>query len=310
MELKEISPDNTTIGWVGTGVMGAPMCRHVVEGGYRTHVFNRTKGKAEGLIKAGAVWAGSPKEVAGVADVVFTIVGFPSDVREVYYGKNGIFEGLRPGTLLIDMTTTEPTLAVEINKAAADKGCDSIDAPVSGGDIGAIDAKLSIMVGGDDSSVESAMPLLRLLGDKIAYQGGPGSGQHTKMCNQIVVAGTMIGVCESLLYASKSGLDVGKALESISKGAASSWILDNLAPRIVKRDFAAGFYVEHFIKDMGIALKEAERMGIVLPGLALVNRLYVAVQEQGHGRLGTQAIILALEDIAENLAEETSNVED
>jgi len=298
MQIENINPSETTIGWIGTGVMGGSMCQHIIDHGYRTIVSNRTKEKAQKLLDSGAVWADSPREVAERADVVFTIVGFPSDVREVYFGDNGIMNGIKAPKILIDMTTTKPSLAIEIYNAVKPKGASFIDAPVSGGDIGAKNATLSIMVGGDKDAVNIVMPLLKLLGKKIVYQGGPGSGQHTKMSNQIVVAGTMIGVCESLIYAYKAGLDAETMLASISEGAASSWILSNLAPRILKRDFNPGFFVEHFIKDMEIALEEAAKMDISLPGLALVNQLYVATKAQGHGRLGTQALILALESIS------------
>jgi len=271
------------------------MCMHLVKAGYRTTVYTRTKKKAEGLIKAGAVWAKSPKDAASKSDVIFTIVGFPHDVREVYFGRDGIFEGLRKGSILADMTTTEPSLAEEIYAAAKKSGASAVDAPVSGGDIGAREGKLSIMAGGDKKTIDAVMPLLGLMGKNIVYQGGAGSGQHAKMCNQIMAASLMIGMCETLLYAHKSGLDPETMLKSVSRGAAACWMLDNLAPRVLKRDFSPGFYVEHFIKDMGIALKEADRMNLVLPGLSLVRQLYVAARAQGHGRKGTQALMLALE---------------
>ncbi|HKQ33491.1 MAG TPA: NAD(P)-dependent oxidoreductase, partial [Thermodesulfobacteriota bacterium] len=266
--------------------------------GYKTVVFNRTRKKAEGLIKAGAAWAKSPEDAASKSDVIFTIVGFPGDVREVYFGKNGIFEGLRKGSVVVDMTTTEPSLAVEIYSAAKKAGALAVDAPVSGGDIGAREGKLSIMAGGDRRTFDALMPLFGLMGKNIVYQGGPGSGQHTKMCNQIMAASLMIGMCETLLYAYKAGLDPETMLMSVGRGAAACWMLDNLAPRVLRRDFSPGFYVEHFIKDMGIALGEAERMGLVLPGLSLVRQLYVAAKAQGHGRKGTQALLLALESIS------------
>ena len=296
--MKSINPSQTRIGWVGTGVMGASMCQHLITHGYQTVVYNRTKDKAERLLDAGAAWAGSPRDVANGADIIFTIVGFPSDVREVYLGDNGLLGGMNDSKVFIDMTTTKPSLAIELYYVARQKGASFIDAPVSGGDVGARNASLSIMIGGDKEIVDSVMPLLRLLGKKIVYQGGPGSGQHTKMCNQIVVAGTMIGVCESLIYAYKAGLDVETMLSSVTEGAASSWLLNNLAPRILRRDFEPGFFVEHFIKDMEIALEEASRMNLSLPGLALVNQLYVAAKAQGYGRLGTQALMLALESIS------------
>jgi 3-hydroxyisobutyrate dehydrogenase len=298
MATMKISPDKTRVGWIGTGVMGASMCMHLVKAGYKTVVFNRTRKKADGLIKVGAAWAKSPEDAASKSDVIFTIVGFPKDVREVYFGKDGIFEGLRKGSVVVDMTTTEPSLAVEIYSAAKKAGASAVDAPVSGGDIGAREGKLSIMAGGDRKTFDDLSPLFGLMGKNIVYQGGPGSGQHTKMCNQIMAASLMIGMCETLLYAYKAGLDPETMLMSVGRGAAACWMLDNLAPRVLKRDFSPGFYVEHFIKDMGIALGEAERMGLVLPGLSLVRQLYVAAKAQGHGRKGTQALLLALESIS------------
>lgn len=297
--MAKVSPKRTTIGWIGTGVMGSPMCLHLIKKHYKAIVNNRTKRKAKQLIENGAKWAQSPKVVAENADVIFTIVGFPRDVRQVYLGKDGIIEGLKKGSVLVDMTTTEPSLAEEIYEEARRKGASSVDAPVSGGDIGAQAGTLSIMVGGDKDAVNTVMPLLKFMGDNIVHQGGAGKGQHAKMCNQIMASALMIGMCETLLYGYKAGLDLNTMLSSVSKGAAASWMLDNLAPRIVKRDFRPGFYVEHFIKDMGIALNEAERMNLMLPGLSLVNQLYIAAKAQGHGRKGTQALLLALEKISD-----------
>ncbi|MCZ6468757.1 MAG: NAD(P)-dependent oxidoreductase [Candidatus Dadabacteria bacterium] len=297
--MAKVSPKRTTIGWIGTGVMGSPMCLHLIKKHYKAIVNNRTKRKAKQLIDNGAKWAQSPKAVAENADVIFTIVGFPKDVRQVYFGKDGIIEGLKKGSVLVDMTTTEPSLAEEIYEEARRKGASSVDAPVSGGDIGAQAGTLSIMVGGDKDAVNTVMPLLKFMGDNIVHQGGAGKGQHAKMCNQIMASALMIGMCETLLYGYKAGLDLNTMLSSVSKGAAASWMLDNLAPRIVKRDFRPGFYVEHFIKDMGIALNEAERMNLMLPGLSLVNQLYIAAKAQGHGRKGTQALLLALEKISD-----------
>ena len=297
--MAKVSPKRTTIGWIGTGVMGSPMCLHLIKKHYKAIVNNRTKRKAKQLIENGAKWAQAPKAVAENADVIFTIVGFPKDVRQVYLGKDGIIEGLKKGGVLVDMTTTEPSLAEEIYEEARRKGASSVDAPVSGGDIGAQAGTLSIMVGGDKDAVNTVMPLLKFMGDNIVHQGGAGKGQHAKMCNQIMASALMIGMCETLLYGYKAGLDPNTMLSSVSKGAAASWMLDNLAPRIVKRDFKPGFYVEHFIKDMGIALKEAERMNLMLPGLSLVNQLYIAAKAQGHGRKGTQALLLALEKISD-----------
>ncbi len=296
--MKQID-QSTTIGWVGTGVMGAAMLARIQEARYGCTVYTRTRDKAQPLLNAGAQWADSPRAVAEQCDVVFTIVGFPADVREVYFGESGLLSGAKEGAILVDMTTTEPSLAVEIYQAAQQQQVHTIDAPVSGGDVGAKNGTLSIMVGGGKEAVDTVMPLLNLMGKNIVYQGEAGAGQHTKMCNQITIAGTMIGVCESLLYAYRAGLDLPTMLQSISGGAAACWTLNNLAPRIVQRNFDPGFYVEHFIKDMGIALQEANRMGLSMPGLALVKQLYEAVQAQGHGKLGTHALMLALEQDVE-----------
>ena len=293
-----VAPGETKIGWIGTGVMGRWMCQHLMDCGYSATVHNRTKERAQPLLDAGATWADSSREVTAASDVIFTIVGFPPDVRDVYLGENGILKGAKSGSIIVDMTTTEPSLAKEIYDQARTRGIASVDAPVSGGDVGAREARLSIMVGGDEDAVKSVMPLFEAMGKNIVHQGGAGAGQHTKMCNQIAIAGTMIGVCESLLYGHKAGLDLETMLSSISGGAAACWTLDNLAPRILKRNFDPGFFVEHFIKDMGIALDESKKMGLSLPGLALVHQLYLAVQAQGHGRLGTHALTLALEQMS------------
>ncbi len=296
--IKEVHPSQIKIGWVGTGVMGRWMCQHVIDLGYTATIFTRTKSKADPLLKAGATWANSPAEVAESSDIIFTIVGFPDDVRQVYLGENGILTTAKLGSIVVDMTTTEPSLAVEVHQAARAQGISSIDAPVSGGDVGAREARLAIMIGGDKEVVDAIHPLFEAMGQNIVYQGEAGSGQHTKMCNQITIAGTMIGVCEALLYGAKAGLDLEIMLSTISKGAAGCWSLENLAPRVLKRNFDPGFFVEHFIKDMGIALDEAKRMGISLPGLSLVHQLYLATQAQGHGRLGTHALMLALEKLS------------
>ncbi len=296
--MSSTAPQQTRIGWIGTGVMGRSMCGHLIAAGFPTTVYSRTREKAEALLAAGASWAAAPAEVAERSDVVFTMVGFPQDVRDVYFSENGVLKGARRGALLIDMTTTEPTLAREIHARAVERGCGAVDAPVSGGDVGARNKTLSIMVGGDNDAVARAMPLFQILGKNIVHQGGPGAGQHTKMCNQIVIAGTMIGVCESLVYAYRAKLNPESMLESIRSGAAGCWTLENLAPRVLKGNFEPGFIVEHFIKDMGIALSEAQQMGLAMPGLALVHQLYLALKAQGHGRRGTQALVLALEHIS------------
>ena len=293
-----MTPSHSRIGWIGTGVMGASMCGHLLQAGYPVTLYSRTRAKAQPLLERGASWADSPRAVAEQSTVIITMVGFPRDVRDVYFGPAGILAGARPGSILIDMTTTEPALSREIEAAASAKELLTIDAPVSGGDLGARNATLSIMVGGQREIVERVRPMLERLGKKIVYQGGSGAGQHTKLCNQIVIAGTMVGVCESLLYGFKAGLDLSQMLDSIRGGAAACWTLDNLAPRILQRNFDPGFFVEHFIKDMGIALDEAKRMNLTLPGLTLVHGLYQRVHALGHGRSGTHALMLALEDLA------------
>ena len=284
----------TRVGWIGTGVMGAPMCGHLIASGYPVTVFNRTPERARGLLERGAAWAESPQAVAQHADVVFTMVGFPDDLREIVLGPAGTLAGAGHGTILVDMTTSEPSLAREIYEAARARGVASLDAPVSGGDVGARAAGLSIMVGGDRDAFERVAPLLRCLGATIVHQGPAGAGQHTKMVNQILVASGMVAVSEALLYAHQAGLDLPTVLQSVSGGAAGSWSLTHYAPRILARDFAPGFRVDHFVKDMGIALAEARRMRLSLPGLALVEQLYLALVAQGDGRQGTHALVLAL----------------
>ena len=290
--------NNTRIGWIGTGVMGNSMFGHLLSAGYKGAVFNRTKSKAQPSIEKGADWKENPGLVAGSSDIIFTIVGFPDDVRQVYFAENGLIEGLSEGKIVVDMTTTSPSLAIEIYNAVKLKGASAIDAPVSGGDVGARNATLSIMAGGDNKIFEKLIPVFEIMGKKISYTGNAGTGQHTKMANQITIASTMIGVCESLIYGMKAGLNPDSMLEAISGGAAACWTLNNLAPRIVKNDYEPGFYVTHFIKDMGIALDEAKRMGIVLPGLALVHQLYLSVKAKGYGMKGTQALMLALKELS------------
>jgi 3-hydroxyisobutyrate dehydrogenase len=287
----------TRVGWIGTGVMGRWMCQHLMTKGFSATIFNRTKDKPDvkALLDAGAAWAESPSAVAEKSDVVFAIVGFPPDVREVFLGPSGALAGSRPGTILVDMTTSEPSLAVEIGRACAAKQVGCLDAPVSGGDVGAKNATLSIMIGGDAEVVSAVEPLFRCMGETIIHQGPAGSGQHTKMVNQILIASNMIAVCEALLYAYKAGLDLETVFKSVSKGAAGSKALEVLGPRIMAHNYEPGFYVEHFVKDMGIALAEARRMNLCLPGLALASQLYNAVVAQGYGRKGTQALMLALQ---------------
>jgi 3-hydroxyisobutyrate dehydrogenase len=294
VNVVQVEPGKTRIGWIGTGVMGTSMCGHLLEAGFAATVYSRTRSKAESLLAKGATWAENPKAVAEQSDVVFAIVGFPQDVRDVMLGPDGALAGSGPGNILVDMTTSQPSLAIEIAEAARAKGVYSIDAPVSGGDVGAREARLSIMIGGEQSAVDALQPCWEAMGKTIVRQGGPGAGQHTKMVNQTLIATNMIGVCEALLYAYRAGLELNTVMQSVSSGAAGSWSLSNLGPRIIGNNFDPGFFVEHFIKDMGIALAESKRMGLSMPGLALANQLYLSLQALGHGRDGTHALHLAL----------------
>ena len=288
-----IEAGKTRIGWIGTGVMGSSMVGHLMQAGFSATVYNRTRSRAEALLEQGATWADSPRAVAETSDIIFSIVGFPSDVRDVVLGDNGALAGCQSGNVLVDMTTSDPSLAVEIYEAAQARGVDSVDAPVSGGDVGAKNGTLSIMIGGESAVVEALQPCWDAMGKTVVHQGGPGAGQHTKMVNQILIATNMIGVCEAMLYGQKAGLDLPTVMESVGSGAAGSWSLSNLGPRIMDNNFDPGFFVEHFIKDMGIALAEGQSMGLSLPGLALAHQLYLALQAQGHGRDGTHALQLA-----------------
>ncbi|MCA9058513.1 MAG: NAD(P)-dependent oxidoreductase [Planctomycetaceae bacterium] len=294
MSVPRIVPGKTRIGWIGTGVMGSSMCGHLIKAGFSATVSTRTRAKAQALLDAGAAWADSPKTVAEQSDVIFSIVGFPSDVREVLLGDNGALAGAAAGAVLVDMTTSQPSLAEEIYSTAKAPGVYSVDDPVSGGDIGARNAALSIMIGGDADVVEALQPLWQAMGKTIVHQGPAGSGHHTKMVNQILIATGMIGVCEALLYGYRAGLDLPTVMQSVSSGAAGSWSLSNLAPRVIANNFDPGFFVEHFIKDMGIALEESRRMGLSMPGLALAEQLYQSVRALGYGRNGTHALQLAL----------------
>ncbi len=278
------------VGFIGLGIMGRSMAGHILDGGHELHVYNRTRGKADELVARGAIWHDTAGDVAAACDVVITIVGYPKDVEETYLGKGGIVDRAKAGAILIDMTTSSPTLAGQIAAKAAEKGVSALDAPVSGGDIGARAAKLSIMVGGTEEAFAAVLPLFQLMGENIVHQGGPGAGQHTKMCNQIAIAATMLAVSESLAYAKASGLDAKRVLSSIGTGAASSFLLNNLGPKMLNDDYAPGFYVHHFIKDMSIAIAEAERMKLDLPALALAKQLYEKLAAGGFGEEGTQAI--------------------
>ncbi|PQQ10649.1 putative 3-hydroxyisobutyrate dehydrogenase-like 1 mitochondrial [Prunus yedoensis var. nudiflora] len=290
-----VSPSNTRVGWIGTGVMGRSMCTHLLKAGYSLTVFNRTLSKAQPLVDLGAHLAHSPNAVASQSDVVFSIVGYPSDVRSVLLDPTtGALSGLRPAGILVDMTTSEPSLAVEISSAAAAKSCFSVDAPVTGGDVGAKNGTLAILAGGEENVVLKLTPLFALMG-KVNYMGGSGQGQFAKLSNQIVIASTMVGLVEGMVFAHKAGLDVGLFLNAIKVGAAGSKSLDLHGGRILKRDFEPGFYVNHFVKDLGICLKECQNMGLALPGLALAQQLYLSLKAHGEGNLGTQALIVALE---------------
>lgn len=279
------------IGFIGTGVMGASIVMHLLNAGHDVTIYTRTKSKAADLIAAGAKWAETPAQASKEQDIIFTMVGYPKDVEEVYIGENGIFSAAKQGAIVIDMTTSEPTLAKKLYHEASERGLHSLDAPVSGGDIGAKNGTLSLMVGGDKDVFEKMQPIFELFGQNIIYQGVAGSGQHTKMCNQIAIASGMIGVCESMAYGLKAGLTMDEVLRSITAGAAGSWSLSNLAPRMLKGNLEPGFYIKHIIKDMKIALDEAERMNLQLPGLSLAKSMYDQLLEEGYGDNGTQALI-------------------
>ncbi|MEH7117023.1 NAD(P)-dependent oxidoreductase [Neobacillus vireti] len=282
--------ENTVIGFIGTGVMGKSMAEHLLKAGYSMIVFSRTKEKANELLDLGAVWADTPKAVAEKANVIFTMVGYPSDVEEIYLGENGLIPNGKAGSYYIDMTTSSPSLAGVIYEAAKTKGIQAIDAPVSGGDVGAREATLSVMAGGEEEAFKVVKPLFELIGKNIVYQGKAGAGQHTKMSNQIAIASNMIGVSEAIIYAEKAGLNPENVLKSISAGAAGSWSLSNLAPRMLQGNFEPGFYIKHFIKDMKIALAEAERMDMPVPGLSLAKSLYEQLANMGEENSGTHAL--------------------
>lgn len=280
-----------TIGFIGTGVMGKSMAHHLMKAGYALHVYTRTKEKANELIQEGAIWESTVAELTNASDVVITMIGTPADVEEVYFGKNGIIENAKPGTYIIDMTTSKPSLAIEIYEKAKVKGIYALDAPVSGGDVGAKNAKLAIMVGGDEEAFDKMAPIFNIMGENIILQGEAGAGQHTKMVNQISIAPAMIGLCEALIYAEKAGLDPESVLRSISTGAAGSWSLSNYAPRMIKGDFAPGFAIKHYIKDMKIALESAQEMNLSTPGLSLALEMYEALAKRGWEESGIHALI-------------------
>ncbi|MCF7756398.1 NAD(P)-dependent oxidoreductase [Paenibacillus sp. FSL R5-0623] len=290
MTITTKAPGETKVGFIGTGVMGKSMAGHIQRAGYPLHVYTRTAAKAEALVKEGAVWHDTPGKLAAACDVIITMVGYPKDVEEIYLGEDGLVANAKPGSYLIDMTTSSPLLAARIFEAAEAKGLHALDAPVSGGDIGAQNAKLSIMVGGSSEAFEAVRPLFEQMGTNIVLQGKAGAGQHTKMCNQIAIASGMMGVCEALAYAKTSGLDAETVLKSIATGAAGSWSLSNLGPRMIAGDYEPGFYVKHFIKDMGIALESAKAMGMKTPGLALAESLYQEIANNGLDEKGTQVL--------------------
>lgn len=288
--LAAVQPQSTAVGFIGLGVMGHSMAGHILDAGYKLHVYNRTASKADTLVARGALRHDDPASLAAVSDVIVTIVGYPKDVEQLYLGENGIVAKAKAGALLIDMTTSSPLLAARIAEAAAAQGKQALDAPVSGGDIGARERRLSIMVGGGEAAFEAVRPLFALMGTNVVRQGGPGAGQHTKMCNQIAIASNMMGVCEAIAYAEAAGLDPKTVLASIESGAAGSWSLSNLGPRIIGGNFEPGFYVKHFIKDMGIALEAAREMKLELPGLTLAESLYQRLAGLGYADKGTQAL--------------------
>jgi 3-hydroxyisobutyrate dehydrogenase len=282
------------IGWIGLGVMGNAMCGHLIKAGHQLYIYNRTRQKADNLIARGAIWCGSPKQVAQHCQIIFSIVGFPPDVETVLLGDQGAMAGSKPGTVIVDMTTSSPALAKKIFARAQKMSLSALDAPVSGGDVGAREGTLAIMVGGDQSTFDRIFPLFQKMGKKITFMGHAGAGQHTKICNQILIAGTMIGTVESLLYAQRTGMDLDSIINVIGQGAASSWTINNLGRRIAKGDFSPGFFIKHFVKDMGIALAEAQCMNLSLPGLAMVHQFYTAAKAMGYENLGTQGIYRVL----------------
>ena len=304
-ESKKANTD-MKIGWVGTGVMGFWMCNHLIKAGYKAFVYNRTKEKTNPLVEMGAKWCESPAEVAANSDIICSIVGYPKDVEEVYFGEKGILKGCSSSRAsgsgkpkyLVDLTTTKPSLSMEIYNKAKEVGCYALDAPVSGGDIGAREARLTIMVGGDKDIFDFLQPVFSIMGKNIKYAGKAGAGQNTKMCNQIAITGIMIGMCESLLYGYKAGLNLEEMVNTIKGGAAGSWSLENYGPRILKGDYKPGFMVEHFVKDMEIALEESKKMDINLPGVALVHQLYVVLKTMGYGRSGTHSLMFALNKLS------------
>ncbi len=279
------------VGFIGTGVMGSAIVHHLLEAGHEVTVYNRTKAKTDHLVEEGAIWADTPKEVATVSEVVFSMVGYPKDVEEIYYGENGIFAAEVAGRVLVDLTTSTPTLAEKISKTAKENGAEALDAPVSGGDLGAKNATLTIMVGGEKEVYDKVLPLFQVFGTTFTLHGSAGKGQHTKMANQIMIAGTMTGMTEMLAYAEKAGLDLEKVIGTLAGGSAANWSLSNYSPRILNSDYTPGFFVKHFIKDLKIALDEAEKLSLSLPATDQALKLYEQLADQGFENDGTQALI-------------------
>lgn len=279
------------IGFIGTGVMGQSIVKHFLAAGHEVAVYNRTKSKTDELVAKGAVWQDTPAKATENSDVIFSMVGYPSDVEEIYYGENGVFSVPVKDKVLVDLTTSSPSLAKKIYQSAKENGAESLDAPVSGGDLGAQNATLTIMVGGDQATFDKVVPLFDIMGKSYSLHGGAGLGQHTKMANQIMIAGTMTGMTEMLVYADKVGLDLNSVIETLGGGAASNWSLANYGPRILKQDYSPGFFVKHFIKDLKIALDEAEKMNLDLPATKLATELYEKLATAGFENLGTQSLI-------------------
>lgn len=279
------------VGFIGIGVMGHSIAGHLLEAGHEVNVFNRTKAKADAIVAQGAIWQDTPSDVTEASEVVFSMVGYPKDVEEIYYGENGIFQGDVTGKILVDMTTSTPTLAEKIAKTADEKGAKAMDAPVSGGDLGAKNATLTIMCGGEPAVFDKLLPLFEVMGKTYTLHGPAGKGQHTKMANQIMIAGTMTGMTEMLVYAKAAGLDMPKVIQTLAGGSASNWSMENYGPRILKEDYSAGFFVKHFIKDLKIALDEANKLSLDLPATQLASQLYERLAADGHDNDGTQALI-------------------
>ncbi len=279
------------VGFIGLGVMGQSMAGHILDAGYELFVYNRTKSKADNLVESGAIWLDSPREVAEQADVVITIVGYPKDIEEVYYGEQGLFNGAHSDSIFIDMTTSTPSLAIELAEKGKERGIGILDAPVTGGDVGAREGRLAVLVGGDEDVLEKARPVIESFAASITRFGESGAGQHAKVVNQIMVAGTMLGLTEMMAYAKQADLDLTELVDTIGAGAASNRSLENYGPRIIKKDYSPGFFVKHFVKDLKIALDEAEKMSLDLPMTQLAHKLYTQLAQDGHADEGTQAIV-------------------